>query len=259
MSEITKNNDWIAPAAAGLLGVVLGLLLYRFAFTGEADLPAICVPRKESAVECARAWLGVAATAVGGALTLVAAIVATKPVWKSFYIGQSRHFTDELQHIDSAGSAALEASRQTMVIRSSVSRALREMRQIANSSDDPESKIVELQSIGINHEDEINEATNRIVATLRPIDVSTMTEAIVSAKQKSERALFVLQEALNSLQIEDVDEQSVARAYQEITGRIRSARDELESSMRDLRRAIADERTLTATHLKRAQRSIRDL
>jgi len=108
VSESNKNNDWIAPVAAGTFGIALGLLLYRFAIAGDVDLPTMCDLRSETTVDCARQWFGVAAAMLGGALTLVGAYIAVKPSWRQIAIQADAEIKREL--------TALRAEREQLVV-----------------------------------------------------------------------------------------------------------------------------------------------
>jgi hypothetical protein len=75
------DSGWAPVVAAGLFGVILGALgahLPIETFCGSSG-PSLGA---ESPAICAREWLGIGASAIGGALTLAAAYVAVRPVWR---------------------------------------------------------------------------------------------------------------------------------------------------------------------------------
>jgi len=85
-----ENPGGIIPiVACGVFSTILGMLICRFYFEDNVGIPALCGKAdSENTIQCAREWLGVAATALGGALTLIAAYVATRPVWHQFNINR---------------------------------------------------------------------------------------------------------------------------------------------------------------------------
>ena len=250
------RNSWIAPVAAAVFGLVLGLLLYRFAVLGLTDLPAICSKADRDAVGCIRAWLGLFVSLLAAILVLTAAYIATRPVWHQFSLARAERLKQKRAALaqitrrigEIAAPQKVLSDEASRIARSAQSAARAHRRAIVESSADLYYSL---------NEPAVSEASDAIDSVLQIIRGDEVAASIGIAGHAADVALAQL---VGHLRVASGDwpefTEDPAESYDEIRVESIERRNDFLAKMRDLRSAISNEGERVLNQMRAVERDL---